>query len=213
MHLCDIQVKQNVLIIARERGKIVRREQGHNIFLNVGREWISKVISYDTLPAIGVAAAETDAAESNRIRYFGFGIGSTAQVYPAATFTTPPLDVWGATFTQTNIDPEVYKLETPVPISATVDPFPNDYIWMAQVVAPPDRPTTGAVRFSRILTQTEISFGSFALVPLSEIGLFTEAASYNTKPTGSGPMVAYETFSSIPKSPAVEIEIQWMFRF
>ncbi len=210
-----IEVKSNVRIVARERGKIQAVRETHNIFLDVGREWLAYLCSYATLPAVGVAPNHlTDPAELNRVRYMGLGIGSTAQMFPAALFSAPPLDTYGPfTFAQTETDATVSALENPIALGLTGNPAPNDYAWLGQLATPPDYPNTGQVRYSRIFTAAEVNFGAFAMVPVSEVGLFTNAAAYDLKPTGSGAMIAYNTFSPIAKTNAIDLEILWTFRF
>lgn len=213
----DIVIKQNLKLTARERGKIVERREGHNIFVNVGREWLSKIVSYDSLPSVGVAPSHpASAAEYHRIRYIGFGIGGDAQTAPAALFTAAPFNAYpwdDHTFTQTDSDPTVYALESPVPITSTGSSFPNDYQWVGQVVAPPEYPQPGHVRYSRIFVEAELTFGGAPLMPVSEVALFTNAAAYNLKPEGSGPVIAYDTFNTLNKTNAIAIEIEWTLKF
>jgi hypothetical protein len=212
-----IEVKQNLKLVARERGKIVARREGHNIFLNVGMDWLALIVSYQTLPAIGVAPTHpNDAYEYHRIRYMGFGIGGSRQTAPSALFTASPFDAYpwnDHTFVQGDDDPTVYALESPVPVLATGGAYPNDYQWFGQVGAPPELPSTGQVKYSRIFTETDLTFGLASLIPLSEIGLFTNAAVYNAKPEASGAMVAYDTFNTLNKTNAIAIEIEWTLKF
>jgi hypothetical protein len=61
-----------------------------------------------------------------------------------------------------------------------------------------------------VFTQVEISFGPFVSVPLSEVMLFTEAADpENYQNTG----VAYDTFDTLSKTTAFEIETVWTIKF
>jgi len=57
----------------------------------------------------------------------------------------------------------------------------------------------------------EISYGSFLVVPLSEVGLFTSSADpenyLNT-------VVAYDTYATISKTTAIDhLEFVWTIRF
>lgn len=208
-----IEVKSNVRLVARERGKIIAVREAHNIFLDVGREWMTRLTSYATLPAAGVAPGVDDPAENYRLRYMGFGIGSTSQIFPSGLFTAAPLDDYGATFEQSGDDPEVFRLETPVAIGATVDPAPNDRIWLGQLATPPTYPAVGQVRYSRILTAGEVTYGPFAMVPISEVALFTAAAAYNVMPVDAGAMVFYHSFTPMPKTNAADIEVLWTLRY
>lgn len=215
--LSTIEIKQNVKLVARERGKIIARREGHNIFVNAGRDWLRDLIHYVSLPALGVSPTHPDDAGAyHRIRYMAFGIGGNRQTAPSSLFTAVPFTAYpwdDHTFTQSDDDPTVYALESPVPVGSTGGAFPNDYQWMGQVTAPPDLPGTGQVRFTRIFTETELTFGSAPLMPLSEVGLFTNAAVYNIKPTAVGAMVAYDTFNTLNKTNAIAIELEWTIKF
>ena len=69
----DIQVKQNLHLVARERGKIVARRDGHNIFVDLGREWLSRLIAYQSY-------SPDVYQRDDRVRYMGFGIGGNRQL-------------------------------------------------------------------------------------------------------------------------------------
>jgi hypothetical protein len=55
-----------------------------------------------------------------------------------------------------------------------------------------------------------VSYTPFLTVPLSEIGLFTNAANPNIY--NNGP-VAYDTFDTISKTSAFNLEVDWTVRF
>jgi hypothetical protein len=61
-----------------------------------------------------------------------------------------------------------------------------------------------------VFTELEISFGSFISVPLSEVMMFTSAADpENFQNTGVG----YDTFDTLSKTVAFELEVVWTIRF
>src|SRR5688572_24229521 len=132
----DIVVKSNLFLTMRERGKIVARREGHNIFLDYGREWLAGLIAY--------ASFSPDVAEDDRrVRYMGLGIGGTRQIAPEFA-NTPPLTDYGpgavpgtGGFSQTDTDPALVQLERPVRISGTSGSgtHPGD-AWIGQVQAP-----------------------------------------------------------------------------
>jgi hypothetical protein len=201
----DIQVKSNLFITARERGKIVARREGHNIFLDYGREWLASLISY--------ASFGPDVVEDNRrVRYMGFGIGGTRQIAPAFADTSPLTD-YGPTggFTQTDTDPTLLRLERPVRVTGSSGPAtsPGD-VWVGQVQAPVSHPLPTQAQFVRLFTLTELSYAPYVSVPLSEIGLFLDDANTNFK---SNNIVAYDTFDTISKTTAFELEVSWTLRF
>jgi len=202
----DIDVRQNLSIIARERGKIVDRRDGHNIFLDTGRQWLAELIAY-------ISFAPLTTQRDDRVRYMGLGIGGSSQLTTAHA-DSPPYSDYGPVggFTQTDLDPTYTSLERPVRVSGgTGAPAPGD-VWIGQVGAPPSYPVPASVTFSRVFSQLEISYTPYLSVPLSEVGLFTAAANIND-PWNIGLMVAYDTFDTISKTTSVELEVLWTLKF
>jgi hypothetical protein len=199
-----VEVESNLTIVARERGKIVDRRDGHNVFLDLGREWLAELISY--------ASFSPDTPERNdRVRYIGFGIGGTRQLALAVANSPPHSVSHPGTNAQTDLDSSVTGLERPVRVSggATAYPGAAGDVWVGQVQAPALHPMPAHAEFRRLFTQTEVSYGTFLTVPLSEVALFTAAASpglYNNT------AVAYDTFDTISKTGAVELEVRWTLR-
>ena len=203
----DIEVKQNLKIIARERGKIVERREGHNIFLNLGREWLARLISYTSFSPL---TPEDD----NRIRYMGFGIGGSRQLAPGTANVSPLVDGYPGTNGQTDTDPTVTTLERPVRISGSSVTYPGlaGDIWLGQVqpVTSASHGTAWEVTFVRLFTQEELSYLPYLTVPLSEIMLFTNAADPGYY-LGTG--MAYDTFDTLSKTVAFELQVEWTIRF
>lgn len=200
-----IEVKQNLKIVARERGKIVARRDGHNIWLNLGREYLSQLIAY--------ASFAPDLTErDDRIRYMGFGIGGTRQLAPATANSSPISPPYVGTNLQTDLDATVTYLERPVRISGGDTAYPGlaGDAWVGQIQAPATHDTATSVTFKRLFTIDEISYAPFLSVPLSEIGLFTSAADPNVWRNNP---VAYDTFDTLSKTLAVAIEVDWTLRF
>lgn len=201
----DIEVKQNLSIIARERGKISARRDGHNIWLNLGREYLASLITYATISPL---AAERD----DRIRYMGFGIGGTKQNSPSVANAPPISPPYSGTNDQTDTDPTITVIERPVRISGSASAYPGlaGDQWIGNVQAPAEHATPTEVTFRRVFTQLEVSYLSFLSVPLSEIGLLTNAANPEFY---KNTLVAYDTFDTLSKTTAVEIEVVWTIRF
>lgn len=201
----DIEVRQNLIITARERGKIVARRKGHNIFLDLGREWLAHLISLSSL--------NPDVAErSDRVKYMAVGIGGTRQLALAAANAAPYGTIYVGTNAQTDVDPTVTVLERPVRVSGSEQMYPGiaGDAWVGAVQAPPVHTQTTEVTFRRLFGPTDVSYGSFSSVPLSEVGLLTSAADpqnyLNT-------LVAYDTFDTLSKTGAVELEFVWTLKF
>ena len=200
-----IEVKQNLRLTVRERGKIVDRREGHNIWLNLGREYLAQLIGY---ASFGPLTAERD----DRIRYIGLGIGGNRQLALGVANGAPIVTAYPGTNAQTDSDPTVTQLERPVRLSGSEDPYPGQAgdVWIGQVQAPVVHPVTTQTTFSRVFTSSEVSYGSFLSVPLSEIMLFTGSSNPNVY-TNTG--VAYDTFDTLSKTSAFELEVNWTIRF
>lgn len=190
-----VEVKSNLKLTVRERGKIVTRREGHNIWLDVGRGWMLNLFSYATLPGLTTY-------EDNRIRYIGLGIGGTRQLLTGVANAPPLLGDYPGTNLQTDTDPTVTELERPVQASSG--------IWLLEVGSPPDF-GVNQVTYSRIIGQSDVTYGSYNMVPLSEVMLFTNAAD-PTQSVNGGYGIAYDTYDSIPKTGAIDIELAWTLR-
>jgi len=200
-----IEVKQNVFITVRERGKIVGRRVGHNIWVNLGGEWLAALVSYITYSPL---AAERD----DRIRYMGVGIGGTRQLALSTANAAPLTPPYAGTNNQTDQDKSVIRLERAVRVSGGSTSYPGagGDVWLGQVQAPPLHPVPSYAEFHRVFSESDVSYPPFNSVPLSEVGLFTNAADpavYNNT------LVGYDTFDTISKTPALALEIVWQLRF
>lgn len=199
----DIEVKQNLKIIARERGKIVARRDGHNIWLDLGREWLANLIGYESY-------SPDTPQEDNRIKYMGLGIGGTRQLAPATANSGGLLSDYPGTNNQTDTDPTVTVLERPVRVTGGSGAPAAGDAWLGGVQVPTSHLVATSATFRRVFTQTEVSYYPYLTVPLSEIALFTAGADaqyYLNNP------VAYDTFDTISKTVAVELEVEWTIRF
>lgn len=203
--VADVQVKSNLVLIARERGKIVARREGHNIWLNLGREYLASLICYSSFSPL---TPERD----DRLRFMGLGIGGTRQLALSTANSAPIVTAYPGTNAQTDTEPLVTRLERPVRISGSSDPYPGlaGDVWLGQVQAPADHPVATQTVFNRLFTQTEISYSPFLTVPVAEVGLFTGNANPNVY---NNTIVAYDTFDVVSKTAAFELEVQWTIRF
>lgn len=203
-----VEVQNNLKLTVRERGKLVTVRDGHNIWVDLGREYLAALIS---LTAYGPDVPE----RNDRIKYMGFGIGGTRQVAPSVANVPPMSTAYPGTNTQTDLDPTVTTLERPVRVSGSTtvpsSPYSPSDVWLGTVQAPAIHSTPTQVTFRRLFLQTEISYSTYTSVPLSEVGLFTAAAAPTGQPFNT--LVAYDTFDTISKTGAFEIEVEWTVRF
>lgn len=80
-----------VSLVMRERGKIVARREGKNIWTLAGREHLARHMSY-------ASYSPDTPARNDRIRYIGFGIGSQEEVSTVTRLTSPVAYDVGGTF-------------------------------------------------------------------------------------------------------------------
>jgi hypothetical protein len=200
-----IQVKSNLHLRVFERGKLVKHVKGHNIWLNLGREYLASLICYTSFSPL---TTERD----DRMRYMGVGIGGTRQL-ALSTANSPPLSSsYPGSNAQTDTDPTVTTLERPVRVSggSTAYPGSGGDVWLGQIQAPATHSVATSATFSRLFAETDVSYSPFLTVPMSEIGLFTNAASpsvYNNT------CVAYDTFDTISKTNAFQLQVDWTVSF
>jgi hypothetical protein len=142
----------------------------------------------------------------------GFGIGGTRQVAPGVANAAPISPPYTGTNDQTDTDPTITRIERPVRLSGSSSAYPGlaGDTWVGQIQAPAVHGSATEVTFRRLFAQEEISYAPFLSVPLSEIGLFTSAANPNYY---VNTIVAYDTFDTLSKTVAFELEVEWTIRF
>lgn len=218
-----IQAKSNLRITARERGKILRRVEGHNIWVDLGREYLAQLIGY-----LSYTGPTGNPERDDRLRYIGLGIGGDRQVALAVANASPlgggsPPNHYAGTNVFDDTSPAQTVMERPVRVSwsgvtPTASPYdPVNDVWMGQV-APVTHPVATSTRFTRLFTETEINGVSsyYPVVPLSEVALFPGAANIHSPSNASNPTntyVAYDTFDTISKTVGVTLEVDWTIEF
>lgn len=200
-----IEVKQNVKLTLRERGKIVARREGHNIFVDLGREWLSELIAYASYsPDVTI--------RDDRVKYMGVGIGGTRQLQASVANSPPISPPYSGTNIQEDTDVTVTTLERPVRLSGSFANYPGVVgdIWIGVLASADPNTVPTQVTFKRIFSQTEISYGPFVSVPMSEVGLFTAAADPGNY---QNTLIAYDTFDTLSKTTAFDLEVEWTIKF
>jgi hypothetical protein len=218
-----IKIESNVFIkkIRKSTGKVEETRDSHNIFVDYGRDWIAHLIALETITPSEAAFRE------DVIRYMAVGIGGTSQLVDHTTIegTHSEWDGYAQDWnggaatapTHADTDPTVDALEWPVQVTSG--------IYYDDISAPATFPSTGVVRFTTVLGVNEVSFGAFASVPLSEVGLFTQRITTQTGALATPPvnyvgevttdkaMVAYNTFDTLSKTPSFVLQFDWELRF
>lgn len=177
------------LIQRDERGRIVDRRLGRNIWVSSGRQWLRDVIRFSSYGPNVVA-------DDRRLRYVGFGIGGSKQSSALAS-SAPMSTDYAGTNVQTDVNPGVTQLERPVRLAAGV------YLRQWDV---PTFPVPNCVLLRTTLASADITYGGYSVVPLSEIGLYLSDA---TVSSGTNTLVAYDTFEPIFKRTGHSIEVVW----
>jgi hypothetical protein len=195
----DIPVKGNVRITVRKAGKIIDVLDDHNIFLDQGREWLAALSS--GRPVFGHAHPQI-------VAYMGFGTGG--QLQDVQAFRSAQTENSGVTDLATLVD-------------LTDNPAIVNLAAIAGDVTSNPPPTT--VRFTRIITESEISFpGGPTGVPLSEFGLYMIETAFIpffpshpdidiTTPPNTPKLVAYQQRRTITKTDELSLQVDWELRF
>lgn len=190
-----MNTKNNIKLTLRERGKIVQRWEGHNIWLDTGRDFLRHLMSYSSFVPLTTE-------EDRRVRYIGFGIGSRSQKQLVVA-DNPPMSVdYAGTNVQTDMDPGVLALERPVTISAGV--------YLYELPPPVMSSSQFSATFSASLGLTDISYGGYTTVPLSEVALYLHGAD---TAVGDNEPVSYEAFETVSKTQAYTLDVDWAVRF
>jgi len=206
----DVPIRLNLAIdLIYPDGSVAEYHRNHNIITNTGRQFMAELITASSFAGPSFVRHNNDV-----VRYIGFGIGGSRQT--ASSPSVPPLSTSypGATpGLQTDTDVTVAIMERPVQVV-------GDPLWMREVSTPGTFPTTESTRFITTFSQTDINFGSFSSVPLSEIGLYKSGAD-SSLPNGTlgaypgvaGELIAYDTFNPIEKTGLFSIQVRWEWRF
>jgi len=130
---------------ARERGKIVpgSRREGHNIWTLTGREFLARLMSY-------ASYSPDEPARNDRIRYIGFGVGTTPEVSSVSALVSP--------IAYTTSGGGLFLAELAIPTY----PFQTSGSFGT------------AVRYTREFSETDLS--TVGSVLLTEVGLFTDGS-------------------------------------
>lgn len=222
-HAGPIEARSNLCLTVRERGKLRSRRKGHNIWVNLGREFLAQLIGYASY-----TGPTGNPERDDRIRYIGLGIGGNRQLALGVANASPlgggsAPNHYAGTNTQNDTTASVSVMERPVRVSwagltPTASPYdPVDDIWAGQV-APVSHPTSGSTKFTRLFTETELNGVSsyYPTVPLSEVALFPGAYDVHLPSNASNPtntFVAYDTFDTISKTVGVTLQVDWTIEF
>jgi hypothetical protein len=200
--------------------------ESHNIWVDLGREFLPKVIS----PTASFAGRVDDST----IKYIGFGIGGNKQTVDIATlYPTLEADYPG----QNTYDKETHDittLERPVLVTGTGGSGGSG-TWAGAVTAPPTfidvSGVDSTVQFTTAINEQAINLsGAYPAVPLSEVALIlssqeskivgadaADVYDYADPPGYIGAdratIVAYNNFAPVTKTTDIAFELRWLLEF
>lgn len=227
---CDPVVNLQIDLLD-ERGRPRLHHRSHNVFLDNGRQFLAEVITAHTFtPGPNQTEDAANRYSGAVVRYMGFGIGGNRQSSSSAfaaplsdTYDAPGTGRYGGTNNQDDVSLTTARLERPVLISNNPNP-----VWLKELTLVPyadQFPDAKSVAFVTTFGRNEINLGGpeTAMIPLSEIGLFTSLADpsnpngdLSVSPVYPGlttAMIAYDTFDPIPKTGMFDIQVTWTLRF
>jgi hypothetical protein len=209
----------NVSIQQVDAGSVVRELEAHNVWTAVGREWLSRLISFSAIATNGTGTPEED----NRISGLALGIGGKLGDTPASNATLAAhypagYDIHGTagnTYDQEHpYGPEIQSLERPIRISGGTNPYntasPSD-VWVASGIST-RYPDARSVCFYWDITcdTSSILYSDMTTAPISEFGLCTSAYSPTALFT---PVVAYLSTSPFRINRSTVLHVSWSIRF
>lgn len=187
--LKDIGVKSNFEAILRDRGKVVERREGHNVFTVTGRNLLSRLLSWQTIASADIPYTH------RRIRWFGVGTGTSLEVTSLVGLAIP------AQVTSSIYLVPVQLVEFPTSTSVRFTrEFTNTEISLTGPVI-----VTEAGLFADV---SPASMGGTEDVEYTTGGLTTLNPA-----SGTNSPVAYKTFEGITKTVDFSLELRWEFRF
>ena len=216
-----LQLECNVRIEARARGKLVAVREGHNVFVNQGRQWLRDHMAAALYPPAlfedanltgdngqaGNADNFSPLGKTYKPRFIGLGVGGALQSItpPGPGGFTEVATINRLEYPVLSTTGQYLKEVLPQPNTADMDFFPTDY----------------SVRYRGIFEYNDVSFagqvdGFGTAVPISEAALFTSRAGRDLDPAvgvnGTLGCIAYHIFEPLTKTPEFVFEVAWELR-
>jgi len=218
MRLIDrLELETNITLTLRYPDGRVKEQRSHNLWLDYGRAWLLKLMSY-------AAGGPGFPMEDNRICGMQLGIGGNEQ---NATIPTDVDTDYPGTNVQDDETVTVTQLERPVRVDATptwVKLIDHAYTAAHINIIPGAGAPPYYVQYKCSFGPTDITYAPYYVVPLSEIGLFEYSrcqapylnAAYGTiypaPGTNRPEPVSYDTFPSLSKTFGVTLDAVWEIR-
>lgn len=212
-------MRDNLIITARKRGKLVTRRSLHNTWTVAGRALLAAHLGFASLDPDVTEVSDTYGI-TLAPKFIGFGIGGVGQsqlipvpvatAYPAGS---DPNATTGNTYDDRYpLTPTISTLERPVRVDGGTNPYgtaAGTDQWVDELRYS-FSPSAGSVSYVFTLG-TAFTYGSFSVIPLSEVGLFMSNNVEDGVPFQT--VSAYKTFDTIPIDDDTELDAVWTVRF
>jgi len=181
-----VEVKGWVKLVLRERGKKVTEREGHNVWTNTGREFLTQRISLDL-------ASPSSTLRTDAISFVGAGIGASTEE-PGVLLLQNPVAYDTSLFLA-----EITGVSFPAyPVRTTVE-YQRTFAETEITIIP------GTVLISELGLFTN---GDPAGTPANGFGTRSRAlSSFSAAP------VAYKSFEPVAKTENMQLEVFWQIRF
>lgn len=190
----DIELLSNFKAEARERGKLVSKREGHNVFTITGRNWLSKLVSWSTFGSPDIPYTH------RRVRWIGVGTGSQNEVTSVSALNTP------AKVNSTDYLALLDSVEFPTATSVRfIKEFGASEISWAGAVS--------VTEAGLYVDTNPYDLGSGDGVEGSEDAQAAGVTTTLDHKVGTNPPIVYKTFEAIPKTVDYTLTVQWEFRF
>jgi len=189
--LADIAVRSNMSVTMRERGKLVDRREGHNVFTITGRNLLSKLLSWQT-PLTTNDVPYTQ----RRVRWMGVGIGTQLEVTNVSSLNQATLA------TATDYLVPIQSVEFPTSTSVRfIREFATGEITVLS-------PTPVVVTEAGLFADVDLASG-----PPTEDAPFSGGRTTLDPSVTTNPPIAYKAFDGMTKTRDFTMEIHWELRF
>lgn len=183
-----VEVKGWVNLVMRERGKIVAKRDGHNIWTNTGREFLAMLMSLQTAP--------TTSFRNDRVGYIGVGTGSQPEDAGVLSLVQPVEYATNLFLAQLDIPPTFPLLPT-----RTTVRYHRLFTENELTIGPGTE-----VNISELGLFTN---GNPNAVPAYNPG----TRDLTIASAGAQAPVAYKTFDPVTKKDSLQLEVSWEIRF
>lgn len=183
-----VEVRGWVTAVLRERGKIVKKVSGHNIWTNTGREYLAMLMSIKTAGSPGTPY------RSDRVAYIAVGTGAQVEDANVTGLVTPVVYTAGSYWAALDAPPTF-----PLTPTRTTVKYHRTFLETEITLGIGDR----------------VDISEMGLITNGDPGANPayDPGTTNTTVSSYAPL-AYKAFAEVlPKTDATQFEVNWEIRF